>query len=101
MNIQSTSRVAIQDVAHRSNYVYGVSKELLQPRSLPQPERITLEGPGHLETSYHYATVEGWLDDMPVQFTYLVAKRSYEYTKQVFNHWDKRFATSNTNSWIV
>jgi hypothetical protein len=54
-----------------------------------------------METLYQFRQVEGWLGDMPVSFTYLIANRSYEYTKQVFSNWDRRTATTNINSWIV
>jgi hypothetical protein len=54
-----------------------------------------------METVYQFRQIEGWLGDMPVSFTYLMAYRSYEYTKQVFSDWDHRNAVSNVNSWVV
>ncbi|MDR3321429.1 MAG: hypothetical protein LBS93_03195 [Synergistaceae bacterium] len=102
MNIQSVSRVgAVQNIAHQSDFVYGVNREFLPPKSPQAPKAVTLQGQGHMDTVYQYRQLEGWLGDMPVSFTYLIANRSYEYTKQVFMDWDKRTATTNVNSWIV
>jgi hypothetical protein len=102
MNIHSFSRVgAVQDAAHQSAFVYGVNREFLPPKSPQSPPYVTVPGPGHMDTIYQFRQVEGWLGDMPVSFTYLVANRSYEYTKQVFANWDRRMSTSNINSWIV
>jgi hypothetical protein len=102
MNISTVARAgAVQDVAHQSAYLYGVDRQFLPPKS-PEPYKyFELPGPGHMETKYQYRQAEGWLGDTPVSFTYLMAYRSYEYTKQVFSDYDKRLAVSNTNSWIV
>jgi hypothetical protein len=54
-----------------------------------------------METTYQYRQIEGWLGDVPVSFTYLMAYRSYEYTKQVFSDYDRRMSVTNVNSWIV
>jgi hypothetical protein len=102
MNIQSFSKVgASQNVAHQSAFIYGVDREFLPPKSPQSKPYVTVPGPGHMETLYQFRQVEGWLGDMPVSFTYLIANRSYEYTKQVFSNWDRRTATTNINSWIV
>jgi hypothetical protein len=102
MNIHAVSKVGgVQDVAHQSAFVYGVNREYLPPKSPQVPPYVTVPGQGHMDTVYQFRQVEGWQGDMPVSFTYLVANRSYEYTKQVFANWDHRMATSNTNSWIV
>ncbi|MDR1916683.1 MAG: hypothetical protein LBQ58_08930 [Synergistaceae bacterium] len=102
MNIRSTSKAgAVQDAAHQSAFIYGIEREFLPPKSLGNRDIVTLTGPGHLETTYQFRQIEGWLGDMPVSFTYLMAYRSYEYTKQVFSDWDRRTAVSNVNSWIV
>ena len=102
MNIQSVSRVAIQDLAHQSSYVYGISKELLPPKSPPSAQEVTLPGRGHMETTYKYSYVPGWLDDVPVMFTFLNAQRSYAYTKQIFSNYDqRRTANSTANSWLI
>jgi hypothetical protein len=102
MNIHSISRVgATQDGAHQSAFIYGVNREFLPPKSPQGPSYVTLPGPGHMDTIYQFRQVEGWLGDMPVSFTYLIANRSYEYTKQVFSDWNRRTAVSNINSWVV
>jgi hypothetical protein len=81
--------------------VYGVDRQFLPPKSPAQNNYIVLSGPGHMDTTYQFRQTEGWLGDVPVSFTYLMAYRSYEYTKQVFSDSDKRMAVSNVNSWIV
>jgi hypothetical protein len=101
MNIQSVSKVRVQDVAHQSAFVYGVNREYLPPKSPQGPQTVTVDGSGQLDTIYQFRQVEGWLGDVPVSFTFLLAQRSYEYTKQVFSNWDRRFAVSNANSWLV
>ena len=102
MNIRTVARAgAVQDVAHQSAYVYGVDRQFLPPKSPNQNKHIVLDGPGKMETIYQYRQIEGWLGDVPVSFTFLMAYRSYEYTKHVFSDYDKRLAVSNTNSWIV
>ena len=60
-----------------------------------------LEGSGRMDTLYQYRQMEGWLGDVPVSFTYLMAYRSYEYTKQDFTKTDWSTANTNTNSWLV
>lgn len=103
MNIRSVSRAgAVQDVAHQSAFVYGVDRGFLPPKSPSgKSQYVTLEGAGNLDTVYRFRQIEGWLGDMPVSFTYLMAYRSYEYTKQVFSHSDWKTANTNTNSWLV
>ncbi|MDR0615867.1 MAG: hypothetical protein LBG29_03575 [Synergistaceae bacterium] len=102
MNIQSVSKAgASQNLAHQSAFVYGVGREFLPPKSHQGSPYVTVPGQGNMETLYQFRQVEGWLGDMPVSFTYLIANRSYEYTKQVFSNWDRRTATTNINSWIV
>ncbi|MDR3281133.1 MAG: hypothetical protein LBT23_11535 [Synergistaceae bacterium] len=102
MNIKTVARAgAAQDVAHQSAYVYGVDRQFLPPKSPRQNNHIEILGPGKLETTYQYRQIEGWLGDVPVSFTYLMAYRSYEHTKQIFSDYDKRMAVSNVNSWIV
>jgi hypothetical protein len=102
MNIRTVvSAGAVQDVAHESAYAYGVERKFLSPKSPSQRNYIELPGPGRMETLYQYRQIEGWLGDVPVSFTYLMAYRSYEYTKNVFSDYDKRLAVSNINSWIV
>ena len=102
MNIQSVARAgAVQNIAHQSAFVYGVNREYLPPKSPQGPSHVTVPGNGQMETTYYYRQIEGWIGDMPVAFTYLIANRSYEYTKQIFADWDKRMAVSNINSWIV
>jgi hypothetical protein len=102
MNIKTVARAgAVQDVAHQSAYAYGVDRQFLPPKSPSQNNYIVLPGAGHMETTYQYRQIEGWLGDVPVSFTYLMAYRSYEYTKNVFSDYDKRLAVSNVNSWIV
>jgi hypothetical protein len=54
-----------------------------------------------MDTLYQYRQIEGWLGDVPVSFTCLMAYRSYEYTKQIFGNYDRRMAVSDANSWIV
>ena len=101
MNIMSVSRAGeVQNLAHQSGYAYGIERKFLPPKS-PEQNYISLPGPGHMETTYQYRQTEGWLGDIPVSFTFLMAYRSYEYTKQVFSDYDRRFALSNVNSWIV
>jgi hypothetical protein len=102
MNIQSFSRAgAVQDAAHQTSFVYGVNREFLPPKSPLTSPYVTVAGRGQMDTVYQFRQIEGWLGDMPVSFTYLIANRSYEYTKLVFDNWDRRTATSNVNSWIV
>ena len=102
MNIQSVSRNgAPQSVAHQSSYLYGVNKEYLPPRMELHNELVTLEGRGRMDTVYQYRQIEGWLGDVPVSMTYLMAYRSYEYTKQVFMKSDWRKDMTTTNSWVV
>jgi hypothetical protein len=78
-----------------------MNREYLPPRQQTPPYTVTVDGEGSLDTVYRYRQVEGWLGDVPASFTFLMAYRSYEYTKQVFSNWDRRFATSDTNSWII
>ena len=102
MNIRTVARAgAVQNVAHQSAYVYGVDRQFLPPKSPAQNNYVVLSGPGHMELTYQYRQTEGWLGDVPVSFTYLMAYRSYEYTKHIFSDYDKRLAVSNVNSWIV
>ncbi|MDR3354124.1 MAG: hypothetical protein LBO21_03735 [Synergistaceae bacterium] len=101
MNIQSVSKVRVQDSTHQSAFVYGMNREYLPPRQQQGPTTVVVNGEGHLDTNYQFRSVAGWLGDVPATFTYLMAYRSYEYTKQVFSHWDRRFATTDTNSWII
>ncbi|MDR1651466.1 MAG: hypothetical protein LBR87_06740 [Synergistaceae bacterium] len=102
MNIRTVSRAgAVQDAAHQSAYVYGIDRQFLPPKSPKRNDYIELHGPGRLDTTYQYRQIEGWLGDVPVSFTFLMAYRSYEYTKQVFSDWDRRFAVTDTSSWIV
>ena len=102
MNIMSVTQAgAAQNIAHQSSYAYGIERKLLPPKSPEQPNYVVLPGPDHMTTTYQYRQNEGWLGDVPVSFTFLMAYRSYEYTKQVFSDYDRRFATSNTNSWVV
>jgi hypothetical protein len=102
MNIRTVARAgAVQNVAHQSAYVYGVDRQFLPPKSPSQNNYIIRDGPGRMDTTYQYRQIEGWLGDVPVSFTYLMAYRSYEYTKHVFSDYDKRLAVSNVNSWIV
>jgi hypothetical protein len=102
MNIRTVARAgAVQDVGHQSAYVYGIDKEFLPPKSPRQNNDIVVHGPGRLDTLYQYRQIEGWLGEVPVTFTYLMAYRSYEYTKQIFSDYDKRLQVSDTSSWIV
>jgi hypothetical protein len=102
MNIRTVASAgAVQDVAHQSAFGCGIERQFLPPKSPNQNNYIVLDGPGRLETTYQYRAVEGWLGDIPVSFTFLMAYRSYEYTKHVFSDYDRRQAVSNTNSWIV
>jgi len=102
MNIMMAAREgAVQNIAHQSAYAYGVDRKFLPPKSPEQYNYIELPGPGRMDTTYQYRQIEGWLGDVPVSFTFLMAYRSYEYTKQVFSDSNKRLATSNINSWIV
>ncbi|MCL2684202.1 MAG: hypothetical protein FWE55_03065 [Synergistaceae bacterium] len=102
MNIMTVAQAgAVQNIAHQSAYAYGVDRKFLPPMS-PRPEDyVVLAGSGHMDTTYQYRQTEGWLGDVPVSFTFLMAYRSYEYTKQVFSDYDRRFSVSDTNSWIV
>lgn len=102
MNIHSVSRAgAVQDVAHQSAYIYGVDREFLPPKSPQSRAFVTVPGTSNMETIYQFRQVEGWLGDMPVSFTYLIANRSYEYTKMVFSDWDRRTANTSASSWLV
>ena len=102
MNIKMTAGAgAIQNIAHQSAYAYGSERKLLPPKSPEQNRYIELPGPGRMETTYQYRQIEGWLGDVPMSFTFLMAYRSYEYTKQVFSDGSGRQATSSTNRWIV
>jgi hypothetical protein len=102
MNIKTVAQAgAIQEAAYQSAYLYGVDRHFLPPKSPSQNRNIILDGPVRMETAYQYRQIEGWLGDMPVSFTYLMAYRSYEYTKHVFSDYGKRFAISNANSWLV
>ena len=102
MNIMTTARAgAVQNIAHLSAYGYGVDRKFLPPKSPEQNNYIVLPGPGRMDTTYQYRQIEGWVGDVPVSFTFLMAYRSYEYTKQVFSDNNKRLATSNINSWVV
>ena len=102
MNIKTVARAgAVQNAAHQSAYVYGADRHFLPPKSPAGNNYITVPGPGHMETTYQYRQIEGWLGDVPVSFTYLMAYRSYEYTKQVFSDYDRRMSVTNINSWIV
>ncbi|GHV29308.1 hypothetical protein FACS1894167_08420 [Synergistales bacterium] len=102
MIIQSVARAgAIQDLAHQSMYTYGVERNYLPPKSPNEYKRIELPANGHMDTVYQYRQTEGWIGDVPVSFTSLIANRSYEYTKGIFADWDKRLDLTSTNSWIV
>lgn len=101
MNIRSVSGAGAVQEAHASAYLYGIDRAYLPPKSPRGRDVFTSAGQGHMETVYQFRQIEGWLGDMPVSFTYLMAYRSYEYTKQVFSDWDHRNAVSNVNSWVV
>jgi hypothetical protein len=102
MNIRSvTSAGAVQDVAHQSAFIYGVDREFLPPKSPRGNNYIEVDGPGRLDTLYQYRQIEGWLGEVPVTFTYLLAYRSYEYTKQIFSNYDKRLQVTDVSGWIV
>jgi hypothetical protein len=102
MNIKTVAHAgAVQDAAYQSAYLYGADRHYLPPKPSNQYKNIFLDGPEKMETIYQYRQIEGWLGDVPVSFTYLMAYRSYEYTKYIFSDYDKRFAVSNTNSWLV
>lgn len=101
MNIRTISTVAIQDIAHQSAYTYGTAPEKLPPQSPSAPHDIVLQGRGNLQTRYQYASIPAWIGDTPVNFTCLMAYRSYEYTKQIFTQTDQRTALSTVNSWLV
>ena len=103
MNIRSVSRIgAVQDVAHQSAFVYGVDRGFLPPKSPSgKTQNVTLDGSGNLDTVYRFRQIEGWLGDVPVSFTYLMAYRSYEYTKQVFSQPGWGMANTSVNSWLV
>ena len=102
MNIKMAAPAgAVQNIAHQSAYAYGVDRKFLPPKSPERDKYIELPGPGRMETTYQYRQIEGWLGDVPVSFTHLMAYRSYEYTKQVFSDSNRRLATSSINRWIV
>lgn len=102
MNIQSVFRVGgLQDVAHQSAYVYGVERGHLPPKSPDGKTYVVLDGPGRMDTIYRFRQMEGWLGEVPVTFTYLMAYRSYEYTKEIFSRSDWKTAISNTSGWLV
>lgn len=102
MNIRSVQWAgAPQNIAQESAYLYGLDRSFLPPKSLPNKEQIVLAGSGRLDTLYQYRQIEGWLGDVPVSFTYLMAYRSYEYTKQIFTKTDWNTANTNANSWLV
>ncbi|MDR1471603.1 MAG: hypothetical protein LBS75_03685 [Synergistaceae bacterium] len=101
MNIRSVSGAGGVQEAHASSYIYGIERAYLPPKSPHSRDVFTRVGPGQMETVYQFRQVEGWLGDVPVSFTFLMAYRSYEYTKQVFSDWDRRTATSSVNSWLV
>lgn len=102
MNIRSVQWAgAPQSVVQESAYLYGLDRNFLPPKSQQGAGQIVLEGPGRLETLYQYRQIEGWLGDVPVSFTYLMAYRSYEYTKQIFTKTDWNTAITNANSWLV
>lgn len=102
MNIQSVARsLTSMNIAHQSDYLYGLDRNLLPPKSLPNHERVALDGAGHVDTIYQFRRIEGWLGDVPVSFTYLMAYRSYEQTKLVFSKTDWNTALTSTNSWLV
>jgi hypothetical protein len=102
MNIKSVARSgAVQDAGHPSAYVYGIDREFLPPKSPRHYNDIVIDSPAHLDTLYQYRLIEGWMGEMPVTFTYLMAYRSYEYTKQIFSDYDKRMQVNDGSSWIV
>lgn len=101
MNIRTVAPVRTQDVAHQSAYTYGIDKQLLPPKSPEPPQDVVLPGRGRMETLYQYANFNGWLGDVPVTFTVMMASRSYEYTKQVFSNQQKRMSNTTANSWLI
>lgn len=101
MRIQSVQGVGVQSVAHSSNYLYGVQRDLLPPQSPYSKQYVELDGPIQQDIVYQFRQIEGWLGDVPVSFTYLTAHRSYQHTKQLFVKEDWRTAFSTTNRWLA
>lgn len=101
MNIKTALTTRIQDVAHQSMYTYGLDKQLLPPKSPQEAPDVVVPGKGNLETRYQYTNINGWIGDVPVTFTMMVAQRSYEYTKQIFHNPMKRSDNTTTNSWLI
>ena len=102
MNIQSVTRLgALQSSAQQSAYLYGLNPEYLPAKSPDGRSYVAIDMPARMDTVYQFRQTEGWLGDMPVSLTYLMAYRSYEYTRQVFSNPDWKTAIKNVNSWLV
>lgn len=90
-----------RDLAHRSMYELGLERNWL-PAEVPNPPQdVVLNGRGHIETRLNYAEINGWLNDVPVMYTVMMANRTYENTKLVYSNRTKRIDNTTTNRWIM
>lgn len=90
-----------RDLAHQSAYQLNMLRNWLQPENFNPPQDVVVDGRGRIETKLNYAELNGWLDDIPVSFTVMMANRTYENTKLVFSNRTKRMDNTTTNRWIM
>lgn len=96
-----TERSKNRDIAHQSMYELNLERNWLPPELPNPPQDVVLNGRGHIETKLNYAEINGWLNDIPVMYTMMMADRSYQDTKLVFSNRTRRVDNTTTNSWIM
>lgn len=94
-------RVAEIDMAHQSVYGLNLVRNWLPVENPDPPQDVVVDGRGRIETRMNYAEINGWLNDIPVNFTVMMANRTYENTKLVFSNKTKRIDNTTTNRWLV
>lgn len=100
-NTQSSKLGMDRDIAHQSMYNLDLVRNWLPPENFNPPQQLVLEGRGHVETKMNYAELNGWLNDIPVAYTVMMANRSYERTDIMFGNRTKRIDNTTTNAWIM
>lgn len=101
MNVRTERAKESRNIAHQSMYELALQRNWLPPELPNPPQDVVLNGRGHIETKMNYAEINGWLNDIPVMYTMMMADRTYQDTKLVFSNRTRRVDNTTTNSWIM